>query len=440
MPNTITKTPVVEPPTLSPKKPSRRSWASIASTSSSRSTTTSRPPVRHIPLPYPTSLYTEIRSKDPSAYTDRCRQEHVGNRRFVPTETNRSGPWTKFVDHQKTTLAKQNRSERHGLFTKTRSTVIPLFNNIQTLCFGDSFIRLFEPAMPSMYVLSYPGIPVKSLDRAIVDGVPVDTISRTHDQWLVSPPPSRKAHYKRKMYLSISHPLDTHQPVKSMFYNFTDTMKTPPRVDILRQIVRFPMDQIHQLVFWFGNAELNIVFYYDFLSSLPHREDMKTYYPAFRDAFVKKSVASYIRFLQVVTKLHPKALIVIILVNDPVIQSPFHFYRMLENRFEQDHVTSVLPRSKSCKDQLIHEILAYHRRYEVIHQWNELLIDHLQHSELLSSHVQWIDVNPLILDPKTHRVKTIFQINPFDIHLQDPQHVLYENILHQLHHFKRRDS
>ena len=319
-----------------------------------------------------------------------------------------AGRWRSFIQHQKETMRLENTGSA-PLFTKR---VDPLLSHVDTLFFGDSYARMLDPPPRNVYVVSYPGIPLKSITRSFTKASPQEVDKRKTD-WIDTHTLSHEAK-KKKVFLTFASPLKTLLS-KKMFHNFED-MHSYPRVDMIREMLRFPSSTLKALVFWFGNAELQHTFYYDLFKDVP---DGPEDYERFVQAYLKQSVAAYIRFLQTVAKLEPTSVLVVLLMN----YSPVRAREM----------PSIVPvkNIRSYPRDMLDYVFSDTTRYRLVDAFNTMLTRAVR-STFPTGRIKLVDVNPLIFDAKLQKVHPEFVLHPKDIYLADPHRKLYRYIAREL--------
>lgn len=353
-------------------------------------------------------------------------KETIEGTEFIPVRY--TGRWRTFIETQKSALREQN-TGRAPLFSKKSD---PLLDQINTLFFGDSYARMLEPPPPNVYVVSYPGIPIKSITRSLTKE-PKDIDKRRAD-WLDTRTLSHEAK-KKKIFLSFASKVPTRShTTKKMFFSFDEGVKgnvgmhSYPRVDIFRQMLRFPSSALKYIMFWFGNAELQHTFYYDLfhlvMTDLPKemvvREFESKYYGPFVQTYVKNSVHAYLKFLETVTKLEPTTTVVVVLLNySPVKQREFRHLVPVKNVRSYGN-TSVLD-----------FIFDDRTRRRLVDFFNLHLAAAIK-SRFSPKQVRLVDVNPLIYDYGKGMVKPEFVLDPRDIHLGDPKRNLYKFLVKAL--------
>ena len=367
--------------------------------------------------------------------------DRIGSQTYIPVRY--GGAWRDFLEEEKKTIDSENKARRNVLRTKHMD---PLLGNINILFFGDSYARLLEPPTDDTFVISYPGIPVKSLTRSIIHPTKA---SRRNEEWLNTELKSGEPK-KKKIFLSFSSPRNPHLH-KKMFYDYSPSNpKSPkifsyPRVDLIRQVLRFPEEKIHAIGFWFGNAELQLTWYYDLYHKLivpllrtkpDVLEDSDKFfrvYDEFLDQFIAESTQSYLQFLKTVHRLDPHAHLFVVLVNySPV--SAENIQRIVPENFTRLHVPS----------QLLAFIFGNKERRNIVDLFNSSLTKSSHGSRSSAStftkYLHFIDINPLITIKSTHQVKPQFILNPRDIHLADPQRKIYDHLVKSIHHVFRTSS
>jgi len=321
-----------------------------------------------------------------------------------------TGRWRSFIEHQKETMRLEN-TGKAPLFTKR---VDPLLSHVDTLFFGDSYARMLEPPPRTMYVVSYPGIPLKSITRSFTKASPQEVDKRKTD-WIDTHTLSHEAK-KKKVFLTFASELPARKGVsKKMFHNFED-MHSFPRVDMIREMLRFPSSALKALVFWFGNAELQHTFYYDLFKDVP---DGPEAYERFVQAYLKQSVGAYLKFLQTVARLEPTSLLVVVLMN----YSPVRAREM----------PSIVPvkNIRSYPRDMLDYVFSDTTRYHLVNAFNAMLTNAIR-STFPMGRIKLVDVNPLIFDTKLQKVHPEFVLHPKDIHLADPHRKLYKYIVRAL--------
>ena len=367
--------------------------------------------------------------------------DRIGPQTFIPIRY--GGAWRDFLEEEKKTIDSENKARRNVLRTKHMD---PLLGNINILFFGDSYARLLEPPTDDTFVISYPGIPVKSLTRSIIHPTKA---SRRNEEWLNTELKSGEPK-KKKIFLSFSSPRNPHLH-KKMFYDYSPSNpKSPkifsyPRVDLIRQVLRFPEEKIHAIGFWFGNAELQLTWYYDLyhklivplLRSKPEvLEDSDKFfrvYDEFLDEFIAESTQSYLQFLKTVHRLDPHAHLFVVLVNySPV--SAENIQRIVPENFSRLKLPS----------QLLSFIFGNKERRNIVDLFNSSLTKSSHGSRSSAStftkYLHFIDINPLITIKSTHQVKSQFILHPRDIHLADPHRKIYDHLVKSIHHVFRTSS
>lgn len=351
-------------------------------------------------------------------------RETIQGTEFIPVRY--SGRWRTFIEKQKDTMRQQN-TGRAPLFSKKND---PLLDQVHTLFFGDSYARMLEPPPPSVYVVSYPGIPIKSITRSLTKMPP--EVDKRRADWIDTHTLSHQAK-KKKIFLTFASRIPTRKHTyKKMFFNFDErsvAMHSYPRVDIFRQMLRFPSSALRYLVFWFGNAELQHTFYYDLFQKVMMEvpegisvdEFRGKYYGPFVKAYVGASVAAYLRFLETVAKLEPTSVLVVILLN----YSPVHSHEMR-------HLAPVKNLRAYGNQALIDFIFDDRTRFGLVDYFNARLTAAVR-THFSSEQLQLVDVNPLIFDRRAGAVKPEFVLNPRDVHLGDPNRRLYKFLLAAMH-------
>lgn len=386
---------------------------------------------------------------------------------YIPAR--RSGKWNEFLRKQGETFREENMGGK-GIQTKKFH---PLLENIQGIFFGDSFVRLLEPPPPSLYVVSYPGMPIKTLTRSFHKTL----IERSDD---VNTKDVSVHPLKKKIYLTFESNVAFRKKTrKTMFFEFAHEMRSNPRVDMLRQILRFP-PSVQCLGFWFGNAELQITFYFDLLKNNEffykkisiydpkilgkpllenvldkdgihlgragekiteeildrmqrtdiqsvlineptNQQQKQVYYLHFKDAYLENSVQNYFLYLLNILQLKPECVLYVMLMN----YSPL-FSDQVPGAIRK-WVPNLVKINLSTRQFLFDD----RERASVVRQFNSLLIDKVNKHDSLKQKVIFMDINPLICDPPdSYHVRPEFCFHEkADIHLDDPNRIIYDYIL-----------
>lgn len=354
-------------------------------------------------------------------------EDEIDGKRYVPVLL--SGKWKQLIDAQTDSLRTQNKGTR-SLKTKKSSS---LFQKIDTILIGDSYARLMEPPPPFLFVIAYPGIPLRSLDRSFSDYDRHDPISqKNRDPIWIHPQLVSPTKKSKKLYLSYGSAEDATLPLKRMFFEFSSKMGcrdmfSYPRVDIFRELIRFPDGQIKNLVFWMGNAELQITFFYK-LFNTPFFYESTIVSPRFTKSFnvfvnnyVKECVKSYTEFVKMIYRLYPKLNFIIILMNySPVTSKTFQ---------------SVLAGMKGFSTRLSaipHQILQFvfdnNIRRNIVDLFNNTLLS----VSFIQKHVRIVDINPIIFNHQKETIYPRFILHPRDIHIADPKREVYHAIVEQI--------
>jgi hypothetical protein len=346
------------------------------------------------------------------------KKQIIQNIEYVPVRN--AGRWKSFLSQEKKTIEYQNQ-KKVGLYSKSMN---PLLEKVSTIFFGDSYARMLEPPPPSIYVVSYPGIPIKSLGRSFTK----IEASRENEDWIDLSTLSEETK-KKKIFLTFSSDVQTrYKPRKKMFHEFTDNrsdvgMKSYPRIDLFRQILRFPASKLKKIGFWFGNADLQISFYYDLfrqkfmletVNNLQHFIS-KNYEP-FRDQYIDNIVNEYVRYIETVKKINPKSDIYVMLMNySPVDQKNF-------KSTIKPFVDNVVFYSNT---EVLNYLFSNYERAEIINKFNSKLLKEMKN-------VIFMDINPIICNPNSFFVKREFILHQRDIHLADPYREIYKYIKYNL--------
>jgi len=348
-------------------------------------------------------------------------RQTIGGTEFIPVRY--TGRWRNFIEKQKNTLREEN-TGRAPLFSKKDD---PILDHINTLFFGDSYARMLGPPPVNMYVVSYPGIPIKSITRSLTKEP--KEVDKRRANWIDTHTLSHDAK-KKRVYLSFASKIPTRKPnLKKMYFNFEEGVKgnvgmhSFPRVDIFRQMLRFPSSRLSYLMFWFGNAEFQHTFYYDlFHQMMPGvpkglsdvLEFETRYYGPFVETYVRNSVSAYLRFLETVSKLEPTTVLVVVLLNySPVKQHEFR------------HLIPVKNVKSYGTSSILDFIFDDRTRRRLVDFFNlHLTVAITRH--ISSKQVRLVDVNELIFDYGKGVVKPEFVLDPRDIHLGDPKRNLYK--------------
>lgn len=353
-------------------------------------------------------------------------QDEVNGKKFVPVAL--SGSWKQFIDAQTDSLKSQNKGVR-SLKTKKPS---PLLHSVDTIFIGDSYARLMEPPPPYLYVIAYPGIPLRSLDRSFTDSDRHATITQNNMDWIRPQilSPEKKS---KKLYLSYGSTENPALPLKRMFYEFSSKtvtgrdMYSYPRVDIFRELVRFPRGQIKNIVFWMGNAELQITFYYkllysDILKDIPYFSPrfIKIFHD-FVDAYVNECVVSYIEYLKMIHRLYPKLRIFVVLINYSPVKSRVYRSILMGMKGFSDVLSALHPK-------ILQSIFDDPLRRDIVDQFNHTFLK----NPFVQKHVHIIDINPVIFNYKNDDVYPRFILHPRDIHIADPKREVYRAILEKI--------
>ena len=327
---------------------------------------------------------------------------------FVPVRY--SGRWRTFIQNEKATMRQEN-TGKAPLFSKK---VDPLLDRVHTLLFGDSYARMLEPPPPDMYVVSYPGIPIKSITRSLTKTP--ELVDKRRSDWMDTHTLSHEAK-KKKVFLTFASQIPVRKTMyKKMFHSFQD-MHSYPRVDMFRQMLRFPSSSLQYIVFWFGNAELQHTFYYDLFKD-PPRDPAG--YARFTETYIKNSVLSYLQFLETVAKLEPTTTLVVILMN----YSPVHSKEMQQ----------IVPvkNLRSFPRDMVDAIFADTTRRQLVDQFN-IHLSKVVEKHFPKGKIKLININSVIFNSKTGSLYPEFVLHPKDIHVADPHRKLYRFLLKEIY-------
>lgn len=273
-----------------------------------------------------------------------------------------------------------------------------LLNHVDTLFFGDSYARLLVPPPRSMHVVSYPGIPLQSINQSMTKET--EEVDMGKMDWIDTHTLTHEAK-KKKVFLTFASQLSVCR----------STYKK-----MIHQMLRFPTSKLKTLVFWMGNEELHHTLYHDLFKDFPKDPDA---YRCFVDTYLKKSVAAYLRFLQTVATLEPTSKIAVILLH----------YSPVEAR-EMETIVSVKKR-RLYPREMVNFILDNATRFHLVDAFNTFLVNAIR-SKFTPQRLFFLDVNPLIFNPKTRKVDPEFVLHPKDIHLADPHRKLYRYLVRAL--------
>jgi hypothetical protein len=398
-------------------------------------------------LPFQTSSVSTLGPTTSKMPINLKNADRIGPQTYIPVRY--GGAWRDFLEEQRKTIDSENKARRNILRTKHMD---PLLGNINILFFGDSYARLLEPPTDDTFVISYPGIPVKSLTRSIIHPTKA---SRKNQEWINTELKSGEPK-KKKIFLSFSSPRNPHLH-KKMFYDYSPSNpKSPkifsyPRVDLIRQVLRFPEEKIHAIGFWFGNAELQLTWYYDLYHKLlvpllrtrpdvlEDSDEFFREYDKFLHQFITESTQSYLQFLKTIHRLDPHAHLFVVLVNYSPVSSE-NIRRIVPENFSRLKVPS----------PLLSFIFGDKERRNIVDIFNSTLKKsslssirsgtHGSRPSVFHQYLHFIDTNPLLLTPTTHQVKSQFILHPRDIHLADPHRKIYEHLVKSIHHVFRTSS
>jgi hypothetical protein len=280
-----------------------------------------------------------------------------------------------------------------------------------------------------MYVIAYPGIPLRSLDRSF-DEHESKVTRKNRPIWIRSHilSPEKKS---KKLYLSVGSSVSKNKPIKEMFFEFSPKslrgpdMYSYPRTDIIRQIIRFPVHHIRNIVFWIGNAEMQISFYYKLFETIPIPSTIsvafRREYQSFVEQYIDECVHSYVQYIRHIRDLVPPSvrLYVILLNYSPVKCRSFKSVLLGMRGFSG---------SSFASPEFTRFIFNDERRQKMVDLFNhKLLMD-----PFMKKNVYMVNINPIIFDKERGSVHPRFVLDPYDIHLDDPKREIYRAILNVL--------
>lgn len=363
-------------------------------------------------------LYSSLRvvNKKPN------KEHDINGKKYIPVYV--SGAWKHFIDVEKQSLSVQNK----GTSSIQTKSYHPILKEIDTIFIGDSFARLMEPPPPWMYVIGYPGIPLRSLDRSFDGDIKEDTkiTSKNRPLWIHPQmlSPERKS---KKIYLSVASTTSSNKPIKQMFFEFSSkSLRGPdlysyPRTDIIRQIVRFPMKKIRNIVFWIGNAEMQISFYHKLFQVFPAPSTIsvafRTEYQSFVEGYIDECVSSYVQYLKYIHRLVPGVRLYVILLNySPVKCRSFKAILLGMRGFTASSMSS---------SQFTQYVFNDERRQKMVDMFNHKLSS----DAFIRKNVNLVNINPIIFDSTKRSLHPRFILNPYDIHIDDPKREVYRAIV-----------
>jgi len=366
-------------------------------------------------------LYSSLRvvNKKPTI------EYEISGKKYVPVSV--SGAWRHFIDVEKQSLSIQNK----GTSSIQTKSYHPILKDINTIFIGDSFARLMEPPPPWMYVIAYPGIPLRSLDRSFDGDITQNTkvTSKNRPLW-IHPQMLSPEKKSKKVYLSIASNTSSNKPIKQMFFEFSPkSLRGPdlysyPRTDIIRQIVRFPLTKIRNIVFWIGNAEMQISFYHKLFQTFPVPSSISVAfqknYLSFVEQYIDESVSSYVQYLKYIHRLVPGARLYVILLNySPVKCRSLKAILLGMRGFSASSMSSSVFTQYIFNDE---------RRQKIVDMFNHRLSTDI----FMRKHVHLVNINPIIFDSAKRCMHPRFILNPYDIHIDDPKREVYRAIVNIL--------